>query len=134
MEFNSIEVGTTAEFTRIITKQDVLDFANITGDKNPLHIDEEYASQTQFKETIPHGMLIGSLFSTLVGMHLPGRKCLYLSQNLTFPRPTPFNKKLIVSGKVVNKIEALNILVIETIVSDDEGNEFVKGEAKVQVL
>lgn len=78
------EVGQSAETTRVITGEDILLFAEVTGDRNPVHISEEFAAKTRFAERIAHGILMAGLISAVIGMKLPGPGCLYLSQTLSF--------------------------------------------------
>jgi 3-hydroxybutyryl-CoA dehydratase len=131
--FEDLEVGKIFEFLRTISTEDVDNFSKLTGDFNSLHNDQEYAETTEFKGRIAHGMLVGSLFSTLFGMVCPGKRNLYLSQNLNFRKPVPLNSTVIVRGKIKNKIESLKILVVETeILLNNE--VVVNGEAKIKVI
>ena len=82
-----ISVGMSAIYAKTITEADVTLFAGISGDTNPLHINEEFASQTRFKTRIVHGMLTTSLWSTLVGTRLPGPGSAYMSQEMKFIKP-----------------------------------------------
>lgn len=85
--YGDLKVGQTASLQKTITEKDVALFIEITGDENPLHVDAAFAEQTFFGQKIAHGMLSASLFSTLVGMHLPGVGAIYKSQTLEFLRP-----------------------------------------------
>lgn len=134
LDYGSIKVGEMVEFNKQITAEDVEKFATLTGDFNPLHMDSDYALTTLFGERIIHGMLLGSLFSTLVGMYLPGKNCLYLSQDLSFRLPAKIGNTFKVRGKVINKIDSLKILVIQTEILDEKGLILVEGEAKVKCL
>ncbi|WP_288842140.1 MaoC family dehydratase [uncultured Deefgea sp.] len=84
---NQIVVGDSDEFRKTLTETDVVLFAGLSGDNNPMHIDEEFASQTQFAGRIAHGMLTASLISTVIGTKLPGPGCIYMGQNLRFVKP-----------------------------------------------
>lgn len=132
LKFSNIKIGSVYSFNRTFSDKDILSFAELTGDFNPLHIDPHYQKGI-FKQNIVHGMLAGSLFSTLVGMHCPGENCLYLSQQVVFIKPIYPNQKITVSGTVTNKIKALKILWIKTEVLID-GKVIIKGQAKVKVL
>ncbi|MBI3442687.1 MAG: MaoC family dehydratase [Candidatus Sungbacteria bacterium] len=128
-----ISVGDTASFSRIFTRNDVLAFARLSGDQNPLHLDEAYARTTRFGRRLAHGMLVGSLCSTLVGMYLPGKRCLYLSQTLFFRKPVFIGDTVVVQGVVRAKSESTGVLEIGvSITKDDE--EVLTGIATVQVL
>ena len=82
-----LEVGMSKVFAKTITEADLLLFAGVSGDTNPLHLDEEFASGTMFEGRIAHGMLTAALISTVVGTRLPGPGCIYLSQSLKFMAP-----------------------------------------------
>jgi len=82
-----ILIGETASYLKEIKEKDIKLFGEITNDYNPAHFDEEYAKKTIFKKRISHGMLIGSLFSKVLGMDLPGPGSIYISQTLKFRRP-----------------------------------------------
>lgn len=86
-KIEEIEAGMTASYSQTITDADIKDFAGISGDKNPVHMDEVYAKESRFERRIAHGMLSSSFFSALFGTQLPGRGCVYVSQNLKFRKP-----------------------------------------------
>lgn len=131
--FDEIRVGDSAEFSRQITGQDVRDFARLSGDTNPLHVDSAYASSTQFRKCVVHGMLVASLFSQFVGVHLPGKYCLYLSQDIVFRHPVFAGDTVKVTGKVVRKSEGTRIieLALEAVVN---GIVVADGTAMARVL
>lgn len=82
-----LEPGMQASFAKTITDADILMFAGVSGDTNPVHLNEEFALDTQFKGRIAHGLLTASLISTALGTRLPGPGCVYLSQTLKFMAP-----------------------------------------------
>lgn len=82
-----LEKGMRAEIERTVTSEYVDSFAEVSGDKNPLHLDEDYARETMFKGRIAHGMLSASFISTIFGTMMPGRGSIYLQQNLKFTAP-----------------------------------------------
>ncbi len=82
-----LALGLSAEYRKTITETDVVLFAGISGDNNPMHIDEEYAAKTRFEGRIAHGMLSASLISTVIGTRLPGAGAIYMGQNLKFLKP-----------------------------------------------
>ncbi len=82
-----IRIGMSAEYRKTLTETDVVWFAGLTGDNNPMHIDDEFASSTRFGGRIVHGLLTSSLLSSVIGMKLPGPGCIYMSQNLRFLKP-----------------------------------------------
>jgi 3-hydroxybutyryl-CoA dehydratase len=82
-----LQPNLTAEYRKTLTETDVILFAGISGDNNPMHIDEEYAANTRFGGRIAHGMLSASLISTVIGTRLPGPGAIYMGQNLKFLKP-----------------------------------------------
>lgn len=110
----------------------VNEFAKISGDFNPLHMDEQYAKSTKFERRVCHGMLLASFFSKMVGMYLPGKNALYFSQTLNFRLPCFINDDVIVEGEVLEKSLASRILTLKTVINKD-GKCLVDGIAKVLV-
>lgn len=90
-----LSVGMSATFSKTITEADILMFAAVSGDTNPVHLDREFAATTAFKERIAHGMLAGSLLSTVFGTKLPGPGCIYLAQDLRFKAPVKINDTVV---------------------------------------
>ncbi len=133
ISFEDIHVGDTATFSRTWSEKDVLDFAEISGDTNPLHVDEEYAKTTMFKQRLVHGMLLGSLCSQFVGMYIPGKKCLYLNQTLAFKKPVYIGDTVDVRGEVVAKSDATKIITIAITMTKGE-EVVVVGESHAQVI
>jgi 3-hydroxybutyryl-CoA dehydratase len=84
---DEISEGMTAVFSKTVTNADIVLFAGISGDTNPVHLDEEFAKSTMFKGRIAHGMLTAAFISTVFGTKLPGPGCIYLSQTLKFKAP-----------------------------------------------
>ena len=132
--FDEITVGESRSFERTVDVADVEAFARLSGDYNPLHMDEVYARATPFGGRIVHGMLVASFFSALVGMLLPGRYCLYLSQSIAFKRPLTVGGSMTVTGTVVRKSPGAHTLSIETVVDDGSGVRLIEGMAQVRVL
>lgn len=134
MRLEDIKIGYCASFDRIVTDQDMADFAKLSGDTNPLHTDEAYAKKTKFNQRVVYGMLAASFFSCLVGMHTPGENALYLSQDLKFLHPIFIGEELMVQGKVIEKHESVRIITIRTQIIKKENNVIaVDGLAKVVV-
>lgn len=82
-----LQIGMSAEFTKTVSEADITAFADVSGDTNPVHLDEAFAAETPFKGRIAHGMLGASLLSTVFGTKLPGPGCIYISQDLRFKAP-----------------------------------------------
>lgn len=132
LKFSEITIGSRYSFKKSFSNDDILAFANLVGDYNPLHINPRHG-QKIYAQNIVHGMLVGSLFSTLLGMHCPGRNCLYLSQEIEFIKPVYPNTQIVVEGTVIRKVEALKILNIKTEVLVDK-RVVIRGSAKVRIL
>ncbi len=131
--FDEIEVGERVVFRHTITVHGLQQFAALSGDLNPLHLDAAYAATTPFGRPIVHGMYLAALFSRLVGMYLPGRRALYLSQTLDFVQPVYVGDELEVVGEVRRKQPATRALVIRTEIKVVPDREVVRGRAHVQV-
>ena len=101
-KFDEIILGTKTKFTVEINISIINEFAKISGDNNPLHIDEYYASKTQFGKRVCHGMLLASFFSRLIGMYMPGKNALYFSQTLNFQTPCFVGDKVTIEGEVID--------------------------------
>ena len=130
---DSIQIGQKKNFSQIITKSLIDDFAKISGDFNPLHMDDEYASGTIFEKRVCHGTLLASFFSKLIGMYLPGKNALYISQSLQFKSPCFIDDKIIVQGEVLDKSNSTRIITVKTTIQNDSGICLVDGQAKVIV-
>ena len=87
LELEEIEIGMEASYSQTITDADVKAFSGISGDKNPVHMDDEYAESSRYKKRIAHGMISASYFSSLFGTKIPGEGCVYVAQSLNFKRP-----------------------------------------------
>ena len=133
ISFDYIKVGDNFSFNRTWEDKDIVDFSILSGDKNPLHLDEKYAETTSFKRRIVHGMLVSSLFSTFVGMYLPGKRCLYLKQSISFKKPVFIGDTVTAYGVVLSKSESTKILTLSTIIKKEE-EIVIEGEAQVQVI
>ena len=134
LNFDEIYVGQKVSFQVEITDEMIKKFAELSGDYNPLHMDEIYAQNSKFNQRVCHGMLLGSFLSQLVGMHIPGKKCLYLSQNLNFHNPCYISDTISVEGVVKEKSNSTQILEIETTIKNQENILLVNGIARVMVL
>ena len=133
LTFDQIDIGASKEFQIIITDSMVDDFAKISGDFNPLHVDEEYAKSTKFGKKLVHGMLLASFLSRMVGMYLPGKNALYSSQTLEFHNPCIIGDKITVSGKVIDKSESTKIVKIESKISNEENKLLLYGVGRIIV-
>jgi 3-hydroxybutyryl-CoA dehydratase len=127
----TLSVGDAAEMSKTITDEDVRAFAELTGDRNPVHLDEEYAAGTRFGRRIAHGMLGASLVSAVLANELPGRGTVYLSQTLRFTAPV-FLGDTVTARVVVKAVrEDKPVVTLETVCTNQRGERVVEGEAVV---
>ena len=110
-------------------QENVIAFAEVTGDKNPVHLDETYAASTIFKKPIVHGMLGASLFSKVFGTMFPGEGTIYLSQTLNFLKPMYVNENYEAVFEVKEIILEKNRAIISTSIKNQEGKSLMSGEA-----
>ncbi|WP_338472657.1 MaoC family dehydratase [Niallia sp. XMNu-256] len=129
--YEEIQIGDTDSFTKTITDYDIVQFARLTGDFNPVHLDSEYAKNTPFKERIAHGILSGSIISTVLGMKLPGTNTIYLSQNFRFLVPVKIGDTIEANVEVVEKWDDKRIIKLKTQVKNQHDETVVDGEAVV---
>jgi len=122
-------VGETDSLSRTVTAADVDAFAALSGDQNPIHLDEAYAAKTRFGRRIAHGMLVASYISTLLGTKFPGTGTIYMSQTLNFLRPVFLGDTLTVTATVTNFRSDKAIATLATIVTNQRGETILSGEA-----
>ena len=129
----NLKVGDSAEMRKTIADEDVRAFAELTGDRNPVHLDEVYAASTRFGRRIAHGMLGASLISAVLANELPGRGTVYLSQTLRFTAPV-FLGDTVTARVVVKAVrEDKPVVTLETFCTNQRGERVVEGEAVVLV-
>jgi acyl dehydratase len=129
--YDEIKVGDVGYFKKQLTEADLILFASVSGDVNPVHLDAEFASQSMFKERIAHGMWSGALVSATLATVMPGPGTIYLSQSLNFKRPVKINDILTVTLTAKEKDDEKHTVVFDCIVMNQEGKPVVEGEAKV---
>ena len=128
-----LEIGSSASLTRKVNESDVIAFADITGDNNPIHLDEEEAKKTVFKSRVVHGMLTASFISAILGTKLPGPGTIYLEQNLKFKKPVYVNDTVYVQVTVSDIInEEKGIYRHDTIIKNSTGEIVTEGYAVVK--
>ncbi|MDE1769776.1 MAG: MaoC family dehydratase [Thaumarchaeota archaeon] len=132
-KLEEIQIGQKKFFSVKITESLVNEFAKISGDFNPLHMDEQYAKSTNFQRRVCHGMLLASFFSKMIGMYLPGKNALYFSQTLNFRLPCFIQDNVTVEGEVLEKSLASRMLTLKTVINNEDGKCLVDGIAKVLV-
>ena len=131
--FDEIEIGLTKQFQITITESMIDDFAKLTGDFSPIHMDKDYASTTTFEKRVVDGMLLASFLSKIVGMYLPGKHALYFSQSLDFRYPCFLGDTITVSSIVIDKSPSTKILKIESKITNQEGKILLSGIGRVIV-
>jgi len=132
--FDQISVGAEAELVHVVTADDVAAFARLTGDCNPLHIDDAYAASTTYNRRVVHGMLTASFLSTIIGTKLPGTGSLWYEQNLRFVNVVRIGEAIRVWVKVLDKSPAARLVALQTVVFGNGNRRVLEGEAKVKVL
>jgi 3-hydroxybutyryl-CoA dehydratase len=128
-----LKVGDKASVSKIFTDEDVLDFSNLSLDKNPIHLDQTFAEKSIFGKKIAHGMLVASLFSGLLGMKLPGEGSIYLGQSLSFTAPIYIGDKVTATVEIIKIRPDKPIVTLRTFCVNSEGLVVVEGEAVVKV-
>jgi acyl dehydratase len=128
------EAGQHARFSKTFTDEDVRRFVEITGDTNPLHVDDEFAARTQFGRRIIHGMLAASLFSTMVGMLLPGTGAIYRSQTIRFLLPVYLGDTVTAHFVVRSVDRARHRLEIEAWIENEAGQHVIEGTCEAGLL
>jgi 3-hydroxybutyryl-CoA dehydratase len=127
-----IKVGDKASFSKTVTDEDVQAFARVTGDDQPLHLDDAYAAKTRFKGRIAHGMLSAGYISAALGTKLaPGRTVVYLSQQLRFQRPVKIGDTVTANLEVTAVQPERRFVTVKTDCVNQAGEEVVTGEALV---
>ena len=130
---DDIKPGLTKKFRVDVTESFTNEFAKITGDYSPIHMEEVYARTTKFKQRISHGMLVVSFFSRLVGMHLPGKNGLLLSYSIKHLLPCFLDQEIVVEGIVTEKSTSTRIITLKATITDSSGKTLVDGILKVFV-
>ncbi|EEL77391.1 Dehydratase [Bacillus cereus AH676] len=131
LRYDEIQVGDQASLTKTITDEDVINFAKLTGDVNPIHILDSFAKTTIFKERIAHGMLVSSFISTILGTKLPGKNTIYLSQNVSFRAPVKIGDTLRVVAEVIKKRDDKKIITLQTNIYNQSDDIVVEGTATI---
>ena len=130
--FEEIQTGMSASFAKTVTEADIMAFAGISGDFNPVHINEEFASQTMFKGRIAHGMLSVGFISTVLGMKLPGPGCIYVNQSLKFKAPVRIGDTVTARVEVLSTVPEKKFVVLKTSCTV-AGKTVIDGEATLMV-
>jgi 3-hydroxybutyryl-CoA dehydratase len=130
--FADLAIGMSVAIENTVSEQDVIDFARVSGDHNPLHMDEDYARTTQFKGRIAHGALSASYISAILGNDLPGPGAVFMELNLKFVRPVRIGDRVTSTAEVIEMIER-GYRVRLAVKGEVDGKVAMKGEALVMV-
>ena len=131
--FDEITIGQSTDYTRTITEADIEKFADVSGDHNPVHMDEDFAKTTMFKGRIAHGLLSASFISTILASKLPGPGTIYLSQELKFLRPVRISDIITVEVKVLEKNSEKKRVILSTTCKNQDGKKVIDGKAEVMI-
>ncbi|MEH6993828.1 MaoC family dehydratase [Neobacillus drentensis] len=132
--YDDIQIGDQAEITKLVTAEDIERFAELSGDVNPIHLLDEFAKESLFKERIAHGSLASSYISTILGTKLPGKNTIYLSQQVSFKAPVKIGDELTVIATVLSKRDDKRIITLSTNVNNQREELVVEGTAVVKKL
>lgn len=128
--YDELTVGSQARVTHSVSERDLILFAEVSGDVNPVHLDEDFAAATPFKGRIAHGMFSGALISAAIACELPGPGSIYIGQELSFMRPVKLGDEITVELEVLEKLPK-NRVKIATRVFNQDGKQVVDGVATV---
>lgn len=127
-----IKVGMLASYSQTITDSDIKNFAGVSGDRNPVHVDEKYAEESRFKRRIAHGLMTASYFSALFGTKIPGHGCVYVEQTLRFKRPVYINDTVTATVEVTS-VDLENRRVFFNTYCTVKSKIVTSGEAEIYV-
>jgi 3-hydroxybutyryl-CoA dehydratase len=130
--FEDLDIGMEASFVKTVSEADIHCFAEVTGDKNPVHLDAEYAKKTIFKGPIAHGMLTAGYISAVFGMQMPGPGAIYVSQTLNFRAPVRAGDRVVAKVRVMELYPTKRRARFECICTV-EGKPVLEGEAVLMV-
>lgn len=131
LSIQELSIGDSSEIKKLFSEQDVMDFAEITTDRNPAHIDKDYASKTMFKKQIVHGMFVGSLFSAIFGVQMPGLGSIYIKQSLKFTKPVYFGDEITAKVVVKELKYDRNRVVFDCVAVNQNDETVIVGEAEI---
>jgi 3-hydroxybutyryl-CoA dehydratase len=130
--FEDLTIGQTARFSKTVSEADILMYAGVSGDTNPVHLDADYAATTLFKERIAHGMLSAGLISAVIGTKLPGPGAIYVGQTLKFKAPVKIGDTVVAEAKVI-ELDPKKMRAIFSTTCTVRGKVVVEGEATIMV-
>lgn len=131
MEYKDFKIGMKASISKIITETDVILYSGLSLDTNPLHINNEYAKKTFFKEKIVHGMFSAGLISAVLGTRFPGEGSIYLEQYLSFIKPVFINDTITATVKIIELQNEKKIILLSTVCTNQKEEIILQGQAKI---
>jgi 3-hydroxybutyryl-CoA dehydratase len=131
MTMHNFKVGDTASFSKTITEADIVAFAEISGDHNPLHLDAVFAATSRFGQRIAHGALVSSLISNVIGNQLPGEGSIYLSSSLKFRAPTFIDDTITATATISSIREDKPIFVLACVCNNQNSKVVCEGESVI---
>lgn len=134
LKYSEIKIGQKDSYKRTITKEDIEKFADVSGDHNPVHMDEEYAKNTVFQGRIAHGILSASFISTALANKLPGPGSIYLKQDLVFKKPVHIGDTITAIVEVIGKDDEKERITMKTICTNQHEELVVDGQALVMLM
>lgn len=129
--FDEIQIGQTATYSKTLSERDLVLFAEVSGDINPVHLDPEFAASTMFGERIAHGMWTGALISAALALQLPGPGTIYLGQTLSFRAPVKLGDTITVKLTVTEKRDDKKFVTLDCEATNQHGKTVAKGPAQV---
>ena len=139
LDITDIELGTVASLVWLVEAEEITAFAELSGDRNPLHVDGEYARSVGYQGEVAHGMLLGAKFSGLFGMKLPGKRCLLLEHTLAYPNPVYAGDQIALKVEVRDVHSELGIVELKATAenlsdSGDPGPQVARGKVTCKIL
>jgi 3-oxoacyl-[acyl-carrier protein] reductase len=132
--FASLREGETTTWEHLVTTADVDAFVALSGDDNPLHVDDRFARRHGFRGRVVHGMLVGAFLSRVVGTALPGPGVVWMSQTIRFAQAVYIGDRIAVAVTIKHKAEAARTVVLDTVVRNGRGETVFNGEARMMML
>ena len=129
-KFKEIQIGDSASIERVICLKDIETFSNLTGDKNPLHVDQSFAEKSKFGSRVAHGMLTSSFISTLIGVTLPGEGSIITNISLDFRKPVFINDSLRTTIEVTKKIDLSKQVHFKIKICNQHSEVVISGSVK----
>lgn len=132
--FQDLMLGMKESFSVCVTQEMMDRFRSVTGDSNPLHLEDSYAQEKGFASKVVYGMLTASFLSTLAGVYLPGKYCLIHSVEIEFPQPVFVGDELVVAGTVTEKDERFHTITVKVVISKADQKKVCRGKMKLGVI